>query len=441
MPSAPAATAAGGSGDGHAGPRRCSVPGVHWGAGTLSPGRFRVVPVLVVLTLVAAAGAAAGSTPRRMMTAPARFLFPGTFGDVQPAAAKAPASTVPPCQPSASLHQLAAEVLVVGLPNVTDSSSPLVDEVLQLGVGGVYLSGDNVDTRVQATSLIADLKQRSPHPLIVSTDEEPGRVTSFGQIIGYTPSARRLAKEQTAADVRQLARTQATGLASMGVTLDLAPVADLDGGPADGTIGDRSFSTDPAVASQYSYAYALGLADKGVGAVAKHFPGRAQAQGDDHLGKITSSETLDQLTGSDLKPFADLIHDGIPVVMVSNVDYLGLDATEPASMSPRAYQLLRQMGFQGVAITDSVGMGAVNQRWDWSEAAVKAIESGADGVLTTDGTFAKDMVHGLVVAVQKGELSQDRLEQAAGRMMALAGGDPLAFACQSVALPKLQPQP
>jgi beta-N-acetylhexosaminidase len=110
-------------------------------------------------------------------------------------------------------------------------------------------------------------------------------------------------------------------------------------------------------------------------------------------------------------------------------------------MSPRAYALLRQMGFQGVAITDSVGMGAVNQRWDWAEAAVKAIEAGADGVLTTDGTFAKDMVHGLVVAVQKGELSEDRLNQAAGRMIALAGGDPMAFACQSVALPKLQSQP
>jgi beta-N-acetylhexosaminidase len=400
-----------------------------------------VVALLAALTLMAAAGAATGSTPTRVVSAPVRFFFPGVFDDVQTAAAPAPTTTVPPCQPSASLHERAAEVLVVGLPNVTEPTSPLVNEVLQLGVGGVYISGANVDTRAQATRLISDLKQRSPHPLIVSTDEEPGRVTSFGQVIGYTSSARRLASQQTPAYVRQLAQTQATGLASMGVTLDLAPVADLDGGPSDGTIGDRSFSTDPAVAAQFSYSYALGLADKGVAAVAKHFPGRAQAQGDDHLGKITSSETLDQLTATDLKPFADLIHQGIPVVMVSNVDYLGLDPVEPASMSPRAYQLLRQMGFQGVAITDSVGMGAVNQRWDWSEAAVKAIESGADGVLTTDGTFAKDMVHGLVVAVQKGELSEDRLNQAAARMIALAGGDPMAFACQSVQLPKLQPQP
>jgi len=394
--------------------------------------------VLVTLGLVAAAGAATGSTPARMVSAPVRFFFPGTFDD---SPAEAPKPTVAPCQPSASLRERAAAILIVGLPDVTDPANPLVDEVLQLGVGGVLVTGANVETRPQVTRLIGELKRRSRHPLIVSTDEEPGRVTSFGHIIGNTSSARRLAREDTPAAVRDLARTQAAALASMGVTLDLAPVADLDAGPSDSTIGDRSFSADPAVAARYAYSYALGLADKGVGAVAKHFPGRAQAKGDDHLGKITSTETLENLNADDLKPFADLIHEGIPVVMMSNVDYLALDPTAPASMSPRSYQLLRQLGFSGVAITDSIGMGAVNQRWDWAEAAIKAVAAGADGVLTTDGSFAKDIVHGLVVAVQKGELREERLNQAAARMMALAGGDPMAFACQAVELPKLQPSP
>ena len=379
------------------------------------------------------------ATPRKVVAAPVRFFFPHSFGNDQHA--DGPKPTAPACLPAASLHDRAAEVLVVGLPNVTEPSNPLVDEVVQLGVGGILVTGANVESRAQAAHLIGELKRRSRHPLIVSTDEEPGRVTSFGHVIGYTSSARRLAREQTPADVREVARTQAAALSSMGVTLDLAPVADLDAGPSDGTIGDRSFSADPAVAARYAYSYALGLSDRGVAAVAKHFPGRAQAQGDDHLGRITSSETFDQLTADDVKPFAELVHEGIPVVMVSNVDYLGLDATEPASMSPRAYQLLRGLGFQGVAVTDSVGMGAVNQRWDWAEAAVKAVEAGADGVLTTDGAFAKDMVHGLVVAVQKGELTEARLDQAAGRMIALAGGDPMAFACQSAEIPKLQPQP
>jgi beta-N-acetylhexosaminidase len=289
--------------------------------------------------------------------------------------------------------------------------------------------------------MTTELKRQARHPLIVSTDEEPGRVTSFGHVIGYTSSARRLAREGTTEAMRTLAREQATALASMGVTLDLAPVVDLDGGPSNATIGDRSFSAEPSVASRYAYAYALGLADMGVGAVAKHFPGRARAQGDDHVGRIISDASMAELQANDLKPFADLITRGMPAVMMSNVDYTALDANTPASLSPRAYELLRGMGFKGATITDSIGMGAVNQRWDWSEAAVKAIAAGADGVLSTNGAFAKDMVHGLVVAVQRGELSEARLNEAAGRMIALAGGDAMAFACQSVELPKLQVQP
>jgi beta-N-acetylhexosaminidase len=413
---------------------------VQGGRGAFGPGRIRVAIALGVFTALAAVGAATGSSPVEVVSAPVRLFFPG-FASSEPTADAVPTTTEAPCVPQATLRERAAGVLIVGLPNVTQASQPLVSEVLNLGVAGVLVTNANVETRAQATQLIAGIKRAAHRPTIVSTDEEPGRVSSFGSIIGYTSSARRLARDGTTASVRDLASTQATQLAAMGVTLDLAPVADLDAGPADGTIGDRSFSPDPAVAARYAYAYALGLNDKGVGAVIKHFPGRAQAVGDDHVGRIVSNETMDELKANDLKPFQDLVSKGAPVVMVSNVDYAAIDPNTPASLSPRTYSMLRQMGFKGAAITDSIGMGAVNQRWDWAEASVKAIESGADGVLTTDGTFAKNIVHGLVVAVQKGELSEARLNEAAGRMMALAGGDPMAYACQPVELPKLQPQP
>lgn len=368
------------------------------------------------------------------MSAPVRFFFPD-YGQ----AAATTTTTVPPCRPQATLQERAAEVLIVGLPNVTEPSQPLVADILEAGVGGVLVTGANVETRAQVTRLIADIKARARHPMVISTDEEPGRVTSLGHVIGYTSSARRLTREGTTAEMRELAREQATAMAAMGITLDLAPVADLDGGRSDGTIGDRSFSADPAVAGAYASAYAAGLADGGVKATAKHFPGRARAAGDDHFGRITSSATLEELRASDLKPFVDLIRQGIPVVMLSNVDYAAIDPSTPASLSPVAYQMLRSLGFEGVAITDSIGMGAVNQRWDMAEAAVKAIQAGADGVLTTDGGFAKEMVHALIQAVQQGQLREERLNQAAGRMIALAGGDPMAFACQAIQIPKLRP--
>jgi beta-N-acetylhexosaminidase len=416
----------------------CSLPGVQEGRGAFGPGRMRLMAVLAVLTVLAAAGAATGSTPGEVVSAPVRFFFP-TFGSQQ--VATVTTTTEPACQPQSSIRERAARVLIVGMPEVTEPSHPLVGELLDLGIGGVFLSGGNVQSRSQVARLVSEMKRRSKQPLIVSIDEEPGRVTSLGHVIGYTGSARRLARQGTTDDMRALARDQATEMAAMGITLDLAPVADLDAGPADGTIGDRSFSADPVMAARYAYAYALGLADKGVGAVAKHFPGRAAAQGDDHVGRIVSTATMADLRANDLRPFADLIAQGIPVVMMSNVDYTALDPGIPASLSAKAYSLLREMGFKGVAITDSIGMGAVNQRWDWAEATVKALASGADGVLSTSGAFARDMVHGVVVAVQRGELSEDRLNEAAARMTALAGGDPMAFACREVQLPKLQRQP
>lgn len=408
-------------------------------SGAYGPARVRVAIVLGVLTLVAAAGAATGSTPRQVVTAPVRLFFP-SFDSGQEVAAT-PNTTEPACVPQSTLRERAARVLIMGMPDVKEASHPLPTELMQLGVGGVLITGGNVDTRAHITRFTGDLKRAARNGLVVSTDEEPGRVTSFGHIIGNTSSPRRLAATGTTEAMRNLAREQATDLAAMGITLDLAPVVDLDAGPASGTIGDRSFSGDPAVAARYAYAYALGLQDKGVDPVIKHFPGRAKAEGDDHVGRIVSDESMADLRENDLKPFADLVAKGAPVVMMSNVDYTAIEPSTPASLSARAYSMLREMGFKGVAITDSIGMGAVNQRWDWSEAAVKAIASGADGVLSTDGKFARDMVHGLVVAVQKGELSEARLNEAASRMIALAGGDPMAFACHAVDLPKLQPQP
>jgi beta-N-acetylhexosaminidase len=408
--------------------------------GMYEAGRIRLAFVLVVMMLVASAGAATGSTPRKVMAAPVKFFLP-MFADEEEAAPATTTTTEPPCVPQATLRERAARVLIMGMPDVKDASQPLPTELMQLGVGGVLITGGNVDTRSQITKLTGDLKRAARHGLVVSTDEEPGRVTSFGHIIGLTSSARRLAATGTTEAMRNLARDQATDLAAMGITLDLAPVADLDAGPATSTIGDRSFSADPAVAARYAYAYALGMNDKGIDPVIKHFPGRARAEGDDHLGRIVSNESMAELRENDIKPFAELVAKGAPVVMMSNVDYTAIEPNTPASLSAKAYSMLRELGFKGVAITDSIGMGAVNQRWDWSEAAVKAITSGADGVLSTDGKFARDMVHGLVVAVQEGKLSEARLNEAAGRMIALAGGDPMAFACQAVDLPKLQPQP
>jgi len=370
---------------------------------------------------------------------------PGPSGQAlsgKPSVAPSDRSAVPSgCRP-APLAERAARVLMMGLPEVTEPSDPLIAKLLELGVGGVLISTYNVESATQVTNLVKGIRSRSSRPMLVSTDEEPGRVSTFVDLFGPTPSARRLAAERTTAEVRDFARQTGARLAALGVDFDLAPVADLDDGPSRGIVGDRSFSSDPDTAFQYALAYANGLADAGVRPLAKHFPGHGRSTADSHVRATeTVRATLDDLMGTDLRPFRNLIDAGIPVVMMNHVSYSLFEPAVPASLSPKAYELLRSLGFQGAAITDSLGMAAVNLRYHPSDAALAAVKAGADGVLMTDGWAAENMRDTLVEAVQSGRLSEQRLDQAAARMTALAGGDPVAFACQDVRMPSLRQTP
>lgn len=370
-----------------------------------------------------------------------RAVVPAAADDGRPQAARQPARTptptpTPTCTP-ASLEERAAGVLVVGLPGVTRADAPLAAQVTALGVGGVFLSESNVVSRRQTTALTAGLRTQAGRPLLVTTDEESGRVALMRTVVGSGPSPRRMAARETPQEVRERAAQTGAVLAEIGVDVDLAPVLDLDDGPSGGVIGDRSFSADPQEAADYGIAFAAGLADAGVVPTIKHFPGHGRSTVDSHARSALVPATLDDLTATDLLPFQQAVDAGAPVVMMNHLQYAALDPDLPASLSPKAYALLRDMGFEGVAITDSVGMGAVNLRWDFPEATVRAVAAGADAVLTTDGAHAQRMRDALVEAVRTGRLPEERLSEAAARVTALAGGDPRAFGCVDVTLPTL----
>ena len=350
-------------------------------------------------------------------------------GTAEQPAAGTTSPAAPACTP-APLERRAAGVLVVGLPGVTVAEAPLARSVVDLGVAGVFLSEPNVETAAQVRALTAGLRQRARRPLLVSTDEESGRVAVTRAVVGAGPSPRTLARSRTPAQVRDFATSLGGRLADVGVDLDLAPVVDLDDGPARGIVGDRSFGADPQRSSDYALAFAAGLQDAGVAPVVKHFPGQGRSRTDTHRLSDTVDATVEELRSTDLVPFTRAIRAGAPVVMLNHLQYSALDAHLPATMSPKAYALLRELGFEGVAMTDSVGMGAVNLRWDFPDAAVRAVAAGADAVLATDGEQALRMRDALVQAVRSGRLPQARLDEAAARVAALAGADPVALTCR-----------
>jgi beta-N-acetylhexosaminidase len=359
---------------------------------------------------------------------------------------RATASPTPSCTP-APLERRAAVVLQVGLAEVTDPDDPLLAEVVDLGVGGIFVNDGNIEDEDQLAELVAAIRERAAgRPLLLSTDEEAGRVSDFRSLIGGTPSPRRLAR-RTPTQVRTFAADLGGQLKEHGIDLDLAPLLDLDAGRSDGIIGDRAFSGDPDEAAEYGLAFARGLADAGVVPTVKHFPGHGRSTTDTHKEGQVVDATLEELRETDLAPFQAAVDAGAPVVMLNHLSYEALDPDLPASMSPATYALLREMGFEGVAMTDSIGMGAIYPERDFPEAAVDAVAAGADTVLASgavlrvDPTAAQRMRDALVDAVRDGRLPEQRLSEAAARVVALAGGDPLAFACTAVTTPVLRDDP
>lgn len=310
----------------------------------------------------------------------------------------------------------AASVLFIGAGGATDASSRVVAELRDVGVGGVVLNDTNIRDYKQAEDLIEGLRARLGDELVVALDEEGGRVTSLGRIHATGPSARRLGR-LPAPDIEGAGEDLGAVADRLGVDLVLGPVADLDDGPAGGVIGDRSFGPDPRRVGEAARRFAVGVRSRGVGVVAKHFPGYAGGE-DSHAGPASSDVTLTDLMSRNVAAFRPLLAEGVEAVMVGHVAYEPLGPL-PASLNPAAYRLLREEGFTGPAMTDALGMGAINRRWPFDRAAVAAVAAGADVLLANQAAAARPMRDAIVAAVASGSLSADRLREAATRAATL----------------------
>ena len=217
-----------------------------------------------------------------------------------------------------------------------------------------------------------------------------------------------------------------------GVTMDLAPVLDLDGraGPNDDdAIGTRSFSPRRRVATPAGLAFSQGLEDGGVIPVVKHFPGLGSANGNTDL-RLAATKPWRLLEKNDLLPFKAAVDAGVPAVMVSNARIPGLTKLPASLAKPVVHRVLRhRLGFHGLVLPDSLTAGAVVAAgYDVAHAAVRSLVVGDDMVLfnTSSGQLSATtgrIVGALVAAVRSGDLSRDRLESAVVHVLSAKGVD------------------
>lgn len=286
-------------------------------------------------------------------------------------------------------------------------------EIQDAGVGGFIVFGGNVDSTPE---LIGDLVEVSPHPLIVASDLERG----LGQQLeGGTVFPSQMALG--AAGVADLAFAQGwvTGIEAraVGMNLVFAPVADVLTEPENPIIGARSYGGEALPVADMCSAFVQGCQTWGVGATPKHFPGHGATLLDSHVELPTVAADRETLVARDLLPFRAAIEAGARAVMTAHVAYPSLGcAGFPATMCGDVVQglLRREMGFEGLVVTDALIMGAVAKALGAGEAAVRALEAGCDVLLVpTDVNEAVEAIH---AAVLSGRLSVERIERSLARI-------------------------
>ncbi len=298
---------------------------------------------------------------------------------------------------------------------------------LAAGIGSICLFGSNLTgDDEQVKQLAAALHRASPDGTVVTLDEEGGDVTRLDAHRG-SPTAGHavLGAADDPALTRQVAAGLGRRLKDLGIDLDLGPVADVNCEPDNPVIGVRSFGADPARVARHVEAFVAGLQDAGTAACVKHFPGHGATVEDSHLSVPRLDLDLTTLWSRELMPFAAAVRAGTAAVMTSHIVITALDAERPATTSPAVLQLLRrELGFEGVLVTDALDMvGASRPYGGIANAAVAALTAGADLLCLGPDHYPgeqeqllPDVVDTIVAAVREGRLPAARLAEATSRV-------------------------
>lgn len=308
---------------------------------------------------------------------------------------------------------------LAGEANATRAGEASQTFLSEKPVGGVCFFGANLVDQAQAKVLLMSTQTYSKTPLFLAVDEEGGRVSRCGANekieVTHFDAAATYGEKGSENEVYNVGKTLAKELGVLGFNLDFAPVADVITNENNTEIGDRAYSDDPAVAGAMVSSMVKGMQRNGMAACLKHFPGHGSTEADSHQGVSVSTRTIDELRQTEWVPFKQGIDAGAAFVMVGHQTNKNISEL-PASLSPVTYTYLREeLGFRGVAITDALNMGAIKDYYTSAQAAVLAVQAGADILLMPNdlGTAVK----GITEAIEKGTITEARIDESVLRIL------------------------
>lgn len=328
-----------------------------------------------------------------------------------------------------TLHEKVCQLFVVapekllGRGTVTSIDEADKDKLEAYPVAGFIFFASNLIDREQTVTMLNTLNEHSIKisgiPFYNCVDEEGGRVARIGRNPAFNVTKiGAMSNIVTREEAYGAGYTIGEYLNALGFNFDFAPDADVITNPLNTVIGDRSFGTDGEIVSEFAVAYAQGLKANNVISTFKHFPGHGSTEGDTHEGYAYTNKTLEELKQAELKPFMAAAKNDVDAVMVAHIsvpEILG-DNT-PCTMSKYMItDVLRgQLGYEGLIITDALGMGAIANQYDSKEAAVKAFVAGNDLLLMPEDFY--EAYDGIIEAVETGVITEDRIDESLRRII------------------------
>ena len=293
-------------------------------------------------------------------------------------------------------------------------------------VGGVLYFAKNLINTTQTTSMLATTMQYALEsngiPPFLCVDEEGGTVSRIGGNSGFgVANVGDMAVVGASNDPERAANVAAriaSYLKPLGFNVDFAPVCDIANNPNSNTMRQRAFGSSPEVVARMAAAQVEAFLESGMLCSAKHFPGIGSAVGDSHEARITSWQSIEELRKTELVPFVSAIDAGVPFVMAGHLSVPSITGGNiPASLSYDVIQkLLREeLEYEGLIITDSLEMGAVDDYSQGDESAVLALTAGCDIVLLPANFEAA--INRVLGAIQRGDISEDRINQSLYRIL------------------------
>lgn len=404
-------------------------------------------PLLVFLTGAAIWGISernsAGTNPPVSSAAPSEQQPAATPPDTQAPAETAPASetaepvvTPEPSQPAPAtlaeqtlagmtLREKVYQMFIVypsavtGIRTVTAAGETTRKALEKYPVGGFLYDRTNMVSKEQVRTMLTNTQGYARIPMILTCDEEGGRVNRLMGTVGTTYIGPMLGYKDQGADVaRSNAQTIAKDLVSCGFNTDLAPVADVWSNPRNTVIGDRAYSDSYEQAAQLIPAAVEGFHAGGVACALKHFPGHGDTSADSHYGSVYVYKPLDEIRQEELLSFQAGIDAGADMVMMGHLIISDVD-DQPALFSEKLVtQLLREeMGFQGVVISDGLQMQAMTDHYSSAEIALRSVKAGVDILLCPRDL--ESAVNALLHAVETGEISEERIDESVLRILTL----------------------